>query len=402
MSLPSRNLTLGSKNSNLPEWRVPLSEPGFSLEEVQNLTETLSSGWWTTGPQTEALEKEFASRLGVRNAIAVSSGTAALHLAFLALGLKAGEEVVTPSLTFVAAPNMMLHIGARPVFADVGSLNEPVVSAATIERTLTPDTRGICVMHYGGHPCRMDEIMALARKRNLWVIEDAAHAPGAAWQGIPCGKWGDIGVFSFFGNKNITCAEGGLATTNSDELAHVLRTLRSHGMSSVTWDRFRGHAFSYDVTMPGFNYRIDDLRASLLRVQLRSLDSFNALRGERAKWYQELLDGDSRWSLPFADHEGVAAHHLFTVVLREDISRDLVMHHMKDKGIQTSVHYPPAHLFSCYRNMYSHQAGLHNTEELGRRMLTLPLYPGLTRKQVNLVAATFHKAVDAAAQALEK
>jgi dTDP-4-amino-4,6-dideoxygalactose transaminase len=202
-------------------------------------------------------------------------------------------------------------------------------------------------------------------------------------------------VFSFFGNKNITCAEGGMATTDDDDLARTLRSLRSHGMSSVTWDRFRGHAFSYDVTMPGFNYRLDDLRASLLGVQLRSLDDFNARRGERVEWYRKLLAGDSRWSLPFARHEGISAHHLFTVVLDEGVSREEVMRYMKEKGIQTSVHYPPAHLFSCYRQLDLGRPALPVTEELGRRMLTLPLYPGLSWMQANLVASTFRKAVDA-------
>ena len=394
MSLPSRNLIQGQRNSGLPEWNVPLSEPDFSTDEIRAVVETLSSGWWTAGPEVKALEEEFAAKLGVRHAVAVSNGTAALHLAFLALGLKEGDEVLTPSLTFAAAPNMMLHIGASPAFADVESINEPVVSVATLERTLTPVTRGICVMHYGGYPCKMDEIMKFARKRRLWVVEDAAHAPGTSWKGVSCGCWGNIGIFSFFGNKNITCAEGGMAVTNNSSLARRMRLLRSHGMNSVTWDRFKGHAFSYDITMPGFNYRLDDLRASLLRAQLRSLDRLNALRAERAGWYREHLREDTRWSLPFDGHEGVSAHHLFTVVLGEKISRENVMRRMKESGVQTSIHYPPVHRFSCYRKLNLKRSLLANTENLGRRILTLPMYPGLTEAQVKYVADTFRKAVD--------
>jgi len=172
-----------------------------------------------------------------------------------------------------------------------------------------------------------------------------------------------------------------------------MRLLRSHGMNSVTWDRYKGHAFSYDVTMPGFNYRLDDLRASLLRAQLRSLDRVNALRAERAGWYRELLSGDARWSLPFDGYEGVSSHHLFTVVLGEKISRDKVMRYMKEHGVQTSVHYPPAHRFSCYRKLNLKLTPLINTEKLGRRILTLPLYPGLSRQQVNFVAEAFCEAV---------
>ena len=393
MSLPSRNLNPGSRNSSLPEWKVPLSEPDFSIDEVRAVAETLSSGWWTAGAEVKALEEEFAAKIGARHAVAVSSGTAALHLAFLALGLKKGEEVLTPSLTFVAAPNMMLAIGAAPVFADVESITEPVVSAATLERALTPATRGICVTHYGGYPCKMDEIMKFARKRKLWVVEDAAHAPGASWKNVQCGRWGNIGVFSFFGNKNITCAEGGMAVTDNVNLARRMRLLRSHGMNSVTWDRFKGHAFSYDVIIPGFNYRLDDLRASLLRAQLRSLDRINALRAERAGWYRELLGDDARWILPFEGYEGVSSHHLFTIVLGEKISRDKVMRSMKEHGIQTSIHYPPAHRFSYYRKLNLTQSSLINTEKLGRRIMTLPLYPGLTEKQVWFVVEIFRKTV---------
>ena len=394
MNSPNRSLNPEPRNSGLPEWNVPLSEPDFSIDEVRAVAETLSSGWWTAGPEVKALEEEFAAKLEARHAVAVSSGTAALHLAFLALGLKEGEDVLTPSLTFVAAPNMLLHIGASPAFADVESINKPVVSAVTLERALTPGTRGVCVTHYGGYPCKMDEIMDFARRRNLWVVEDAAHAPGASWKGVPCGRWGDVAVFSFFGNKNITCAEGGMAVTDDDDLARRMRLLRSHGMDSVTWDRFRGHAFSYDVTMPGFNYRLDDLRASLLRAQLRSLDRINALRAARAGWYRKLLGGDARWSLPFDGYEGVSSHHLFTVVLGEKISRENVMRHMKERGVQTSIHYPPAHGFSCYRKLDLKLPSLVNTEELGRRILTLPMYPGLTEKQVNFAAETFREAVD--------
>jgi dTDP-4-amino-4,6-dideoxygalactose transaminase len=383
------------ENSGLTEWNVPLSEPDFSIDEVRAVAETLSSGWWTAGPEIKALEEEFAAKIGARHAVAVSSGTAALHLAFLALGLKEGDDVLTPSLTFVAAPNMMLHIGASPAFADVESINEPVVSAATLERALTPATRGICVTHYGGYPCEMDEIMKFARKRKLWVVEDAAHAPGASWKGVPCGRWGNIAIFSFFGNKNITCAEGGMAVTGNGNLARRMRLLRSHGMNSVTWDRFKGHAFSYDVTMPGFNYRLDDLRASLLRAQLRSLDRINALRSERDGWYRELLGGDERWILPFDGREGVSSHHLFTVVLDEKISRENVMRRMKERGVQTSIHYPPAHRFSCYRKLNLKRPPLANTEKLGRRILTLPMYPGLTETQARYVAKTFREAADA-------
>jgi dTDP-4-amino-4,6-dideoxygalactose transaminase len=394
MSLPNRNIVPEPQNFRSPEWRVPLAELSATEDEVQSAVRALRSGWWTCGPETEALEREFERRLGIRHAVAVSSGTAALHLAFLALQLSAGDEVVTPSLTFVAAANMMLHLGAMPRFADVASIEAPLVSAVSLERAITPKTRGICVMHYGGYPCEMEEIASLAKKHRLWVVEDAAHAPGAAWNGIPCGKWGDIACFSFFGNKNLTCGEGGLVATENEDLAKKLRLLRSHGMNSLTWDRYRGHSFSYDVTEPGLNYRIDDVRAAILRVQLQSLGRFNRLREERVGWYRQLLGSDPRWTIPFDRHPGVSAFHLFTVVLSAEISRDGVMRFLKSRGIQTSIHYPPIHQFSCYKELSRAQCDLGLTEELGRRILTLPLFPHMTSDQVALVCEAFREAVD--------
>jgi dTDP-4-amino-4,6-dideoxygalactose transaminase len=395
--LPNRTTVPEQQNSRLPELNVPLSELSFTEDEISNVTRVLRSGWWTCGPETDALEREFENFLGVRHAIAVANGTAALHLACLALQRGSREEVVTPAFTFVAAANTIINTGAIPRFADVESMCAPAVNAETLERALTPGTRGICIMHYGGYPCAMDSIMDLARQRNLWVIEDAAHAPGAVWNGIPCGRWGDIGCFSFFGNKNLTCAEGGMVVTENDDLAKKIRLLRSHGMDSLTWDRYRGHSFSYDVTAPGFNFRIDDLRAALLRVQLRSLNQWNHLREERVAWYKELLGSDRRWSSIFDDCRGVSAFHLFAVVLNENISRPEVMHFMRSKGIQTSIHYPPIHQFSYYRELSLVHPGLEITEDLGRRIVTLPLFPAMTHEQVKSVCEHFVSAIEHAA-----
>ncbi len=393
MSLPSRKFSLAAPTSATSEWKVPLSRLCFSDEEERALIEVLRSGWWTYGPVARRVESEFAEYLGVRHALAVSSGTAALHLACAALGTSAGDEVVTPSLTFVAAANVILHSGAVPHFADIHSLNMPLVTAETVERSLTPRTRGICAMHYGGYACAMDEIMNLAVRRGLWVIEDAAHAPGASCAGKRCGAWADVGCFSFFGNKNLTCAEGGLVVTQRDDIAGKLKSLRSHGMTSLTWDRYRGHQFSYDVTTPGFNYRIDDLRAALLGTQLRSLERLNRLRRERVGWYRELLDGDSRWTIPFEGCEENSACHLFVVVLEEGISRKEVMANMMRRGVQTSIHYPPIHEFTFFREILPDSSDLRVTEAIGKRLLTLPLFPDLTREDVELVCSALRESV---------
>jgi len=372
---------------------VPLSAPSFDEAEVQAVADVMRSGWWTSGPVTSALEREFAATVGVPHAIAVSSGTAALHLAFAAMEMKPGDEVLTPSLSFVAAANCILHAGGMPRFVDVAALELPLVSSETLERAITPRTRGICVMHYGGAPCAMDAVMSLAREHGLWVVEDAAHAPGAAWGSRSCGAWGDVGCFSFFGNKNLTCAEGGMVTTTSDRIASRIRTLRSHGMSSLTWDRYRGHQFSYDVTEPGFNYRIDDLRAAILRVQLSALPELNRRRAERVGWYRELLAGDPRWMLPFSHYSEKTAHHLFVIVLAEGLERAHIMSRLKAEGVQSSIHYPPTHLFSGFQKLAMPASDLRVTEVLGRRLLSLPLYPDMSREQVEWVAESLDRAV---------
>ncbi len=392
--MPNRNFFPEPQNSGSIKWRIPLSAPSYTEEEARSINNVLKSGWLTSGPETYQLEREFEDYLGVRHAIAVTNGTAALYLAFLALGMTKDDEVVTPALNFVAAANTILHAGGIPRFADVASPDAPLVSAQTLERAITPKTRGICLMHYGGYPCAMNAIIDLAREHQLWVVEDAAHAPGAAYNGIPCGKWGDVACFSFFGNKNITCAEGGLVVTGRDDVAERLRLLRSHGMDSLTWDRYKGHCFSYDVTVPGFNFRLDDLRATFLRIQLRSLESINLRREERVHWYQQFLGKDPRWILPFDKYRGKSAFHLFTVVLADEISRSELMQFMKDWGIQCSIHYPPVHQFTFYRNLPHSHADLPITESLGRQILSLPLFSDMTQEQVEYVCTTFREAVD--------
>ncbi len=334
---------------------------------------------------TEALEERFALWVSSRYAFAVSSGSSALQLACHALDLRPDDEVLMPALSFVAAANAVLHCGGVPVFVDVADRETPVVSVDTLDRAVTPKTRGICVMHYGGFPCAMDTIMDFARDHGLWVIEDAAHAPGARWQGIPCGSWGDVACFSFFGNKNMTCAEGGMIVTRRDDVAGRIRELRSHGMSSLSWDRYRGHAHSYDVTAAGFNFRMDDVRAAILQCQLNSIGDYNRARAERVDWYRAILGDDARWSIPFLSHPGESANHLFVVVFRSSGDREKVIRALKAEGIQSSIHYPPIHQFSFYRKLSLPVTDLKHTEALAERILTLPLFPGMSRNQVETV-----------------
>ena len=264
----------------MTDWRVPLMDVSLGPEEIDAVRAVLESGWLSMGPRTKEFEEAWARFLGVPHALAVANGTAALHLACAALGLGPGDEVLCPALTFVATANAILYTGARPVFVDIGGPDDLNLSVADAARKVTSRTRAIMVMHYAGYPCDLDGIRSLAMEHRLKIIEDAAHAPGGTYQGAGgagrLGTFGAAGCFSFFANKNLTTGEGGMVATRDPEVAARVRLARSHGMSSMTWDRHRGHSLSYDVTALGYNYRLDEMRAALGLVQLAKLPAANS------------------------------------------------------------------------------------------------------------------------------
>jgi dTDP-4-amino-4,6-dideoxygalactose transaminase len=366
-------------------WRVPLSDVTVDDELVEAVLAVVRSGWWSMGPRVEEFEREFAAFCRADHAIAVANGTAALHLALLAVGCGPGDEVVVPSLNFVAAANTIKHTGAEPVFCDIVGPDELNLDPADVEAAVSERTKAVIVLHYGGYPCDMDAIDELAARHGLAVVEDAAHAPGASLGGRMCGTLGDVGCFSFFANKNLPVGEGGMLVTNDDELAATLRLLRSHGMTTLTWDRHRGHASSYDVVLPGFNYRLDEVRAAVGSVQLRRLPEENAGRARIAARYREALDGQQGLTMPFGGdgRERVPSHHLAVVLLPEGADRAAVRTALDERGIQTSVHYPPIHTFTAYRS----EAGrpLPRTDAVAERLLTLPLYGRMTDEQADAV-----------------
>lgn len=375
-------------------WRVPLSDVCVDAEVVQAASDVVASGWWSMGARVEEFEAEFARFCGVRHALAVSSGTAALHLALMATGCGPGDDVLVPSLNFVAAANTIVHVGAEPRFCDIRGGDDLNLDPASVEAAISAATKAIVVLHYGGFPCDMESILQIAAERGLIVIEDAAHAPGALWRGRACGTIGAVGCFSFFANKNLPTGEGGMVVTDDDELAARLRLLRSHGMTTLTWERHRGHAHSYDVTLPGFNYRLDELRAAVGSVYLRRLPELNRRRGEILDGYRSRLAGVSSIRMAFSDtpESNVSAHHLAVAVLSEAGLRDGVRTRLAEARIQTSVHYPPIHLFSAYRG--SQQTRLPRTESVAPRLITLPLYPHMTNEQLELVAVTLLDALE--------
>jgi len=365
-------------------WTVPLSDVLVEDELLEAARETLSSGWWSMGPRVEAFEEEFARLCGTEHAFAVANGTAALHLALLAVGCGPGDEVVLPSLNFVAAANTVVHTGAVPVFCDVRGERDLNLDPTDLEAALGERTRAVVVLHYGGHPCEIEPVVELCRARGIAVVEDAAHAVGATRGGRACGGFGDVGCFSFFSNKNLPVGEGGMMVTSDEELAARVRLLRSHGMTTLTWDRHRGHAAGYDVLFPGFNYRLDELRAALGSVQLRRLRERNAARAAHVRRYRAALDGSEGLVVPFSDDEA-ASHHLAVVVLPHGVVREDVRAQLAAAGIQTSVHYPPIHEFTAFATNGKRRP-LPQTEAIGRRLLTLPLYPHMTPGQVDAVA----------------
>ena len=368
-------------------WKVPLADLNYGPEEEEAVLRVLRSKWLTMGAETQLFEEEFARSHGVEHAIAVSNCTQALHLACLVLDIGEGDEVIVPSLSFVATSNAVRYTGARVRFADILSPQEPTIDPAAVESLVTPRTKAVIVMHYGGYPCRMPEIMEVAAKHRLMVIEDTAHAPGAWLQGKALGNWGDVGCFSFFSNKNLATGEGGMITTRDAKLDLRLRLMRSHGMTTLTWDRHRGHAYSYDVVAPGYNDRIDEIRAALGREQLKKLGEANNKRLEIIRTYREAF-AHNGCDIPFKHIEWepdsrdyLPSGHLMPILLPRGYERQHFVDMLKLAAIQTSLHYPPIHTFSAYKAEQP-ETCLEQTEAYAAREVTLPLFPGMTREQL--------------------
>jgi dTDP-4-amino-4,6-dideoxygalactose transaminase len=376
-------------------WQIPLSDVATDEELVRAAAETVQSGWWSMGPRVAEFEQAFGELTGSKHALAVANGTAALHLALLAVECGPGDEVLVPSLNFVAAANTIVHTGATPVFVDIVGDDDLNMDPADVEAAITPKTKAIVVLHYGGYAADMEALSRIAETAGVSLVEDAAHAPGASWNGRKCGTFGAVGCFSFFSNKNLPVGEGGMIVTDDDELKERLRLLRSHGMTTLTWDRHRGHAHSYDVVTQGFNYRLDEIRAALGLVQLRRLPEENAGRGRVSARYRDALHGTAGITMPFPDPDAQerSSHHLAVVLLPDGTDRIAVRERLTGKRIQTSVHYPPIHRFTAYGELGGRRE-LPRTEAVADRVLTLPLYAALTGEQVDTVVTDVVAAVE--------
>jgi dTDP-4-amino-4,6-dideoxygalactose transaminase len=338
------------------------------------------------GDRVASFEKQFAHVHGVQDAVAVNSCTAGLHLCLSALGVGPGDEVLVPSLTFVATVNAVLYCGAVPVFVDIDDVATPHISLEDAEAKCSPRTRAVIVMHYAGYIVDLPAWRSFADAHGLLLIEDAAHAPAVG----EVGRLSDASSFSFFTNKNMTTSEGGMVLASDPEILERIRKQRSHGMTTGTMDRQRGHAYSYDVILLGYNYRMDELRAAMGLVQLSRLHQWNRRRRELTDVYRKNLAELQAVVIPFEQHHETSAH-LMPIVLPQGTSQHMIMKELRSEGVQSSIHYPPVHSFTYYRERFP-EVKLPKTEDFCARELTLPLHPSLHVSDVKCVIDSLRKA----------
>jgi dTDP-4-amino-4,6-dideoxygalactose transaminase len=383
----------------VPEWRIPLFDLDIGDEEIAAVTEVLRSRWLTMGDRIHEFETSFGRRHHVEHALAVANCTVGLQLAYRAVGIGPGDEVIVPSLTFVATANAVIEAGGTPVFGDIVGEHDLGISPAAVAEMITPRTRAVTAVHYAGYPADMTALRSITTERGIALIEDCAHAPGATHAGQPVGGWGDVGCFSFFSNKNLATGEGGMVTTRDPAIAARLRLLRSHGMTTLTLDRHRGHAFTYDVVEAGYNYRMDEMHAAIGQVQFSKLEEKNRRRRALVKRYRSRLAEIPDLGVPYAERDlDESSCHIMPVVLPEGVDREQLMRYMATERVQTSIHYPPIHQFEYYRTRWS-QHRVPETERLAPRLLTLPLYPAMGDESVDDVCSVLSAALRSQATA---
>lgn len=376
------------------DWKIQLSELNYDQKEAESVLNVIESEWLTMGNLSIQFEQEFQNFIGHKNqGVFVSSATAGLHLILMALGLKPGDEVILPALTFVSDANVVLQLGAKPIFCDSVSIENFNASEHSIIEKITDKTKAIIIVHFAGYPMDLEHLWKYSKERNIVLIEDCAHAPGASLNGNNCGNMADASFFSFFSNKNLATGEGGMVFSKNEKLSQKIRSMRSHGMSAPTLDRHEGRAFTYDIENIGLNYRSDEMRAALGIQQLKKLVSGNLTRNRITEHYRKKLQ-NSEIIIPFSYKikNQVSAHHIMPIILPTDSDRLQVMQSMKKAGIQTSVHYPPFSSFAAYSD-YITGINLPISEEICRRELTLPLHPRMSIKDVDLIADKLLKAV---------
>lgn len=365
--------------------------PLIEQPEIDEVVDSLKSGWLGTGPKVKKFEEDFGKYKGVKHALALNSCTAALHLAMRAIGIRSGDEVIVPTMTFAATANAVIHAGGKPILVDCGrdTMN---LDPKDLEKKITPRTKAVIPVHFAGRPCNMEAIMAIAKKHNLKVIEDCAHAIETEYRGKKAGTFGDIGCFSFYVTKNIVTGEGGMAITNNEDYANQIKVLALHGMTKDAWKRFSDEGYKhYQVVDSGHKYNMMDIQAAIGIHQLRRIDDY--WRRRQAIWhiYNEALR-DLPVFLPAEPEENTRhAYHLYTLLLDLDklkISRDQFLDEMTKRNLGVGVHYIALHLHPFYQKEFGYQEGdFPNAEWVSERTVSLPLSPKLTNADVNDVIA---------------
>jgi perosamine synthetase len=376
---------------------IPFHRPSIGEEEIRSVVETLESGWLTTGSKVKRFEEDFARYVGSKHAVAVNSGTAALHLALDAIGIREGDEVIVPAMTFAATAEVVLYFKAKPVLVDCepDTLN---LDPRQIEAAINSKTKAIIPVHMGGQPCDMEQILELARHHNLKVIEDAAHALPASHHGRRIGTIGDITCFSFYATKTITTGEGGMATTDNSEWAERMRMMSLHGISHDAWKRYtKEGSWYYDILYPGFKYNLTDIAAAIGIEQLKKCDEFWEARERIAMNYAKAFADLKEIQVPTCRNDVQHAWHLFVIQLnlkRLKINRNQFLEALREKEIGTSVHFIPLHLHPYYRDKFGYKPeDFPNASTAFERIVSLPIYPKMTEGNVRDVIVAVRKLI---------
>ena len=363
-----------------PKIKFPAYEPWISNDDKKIVNKTLSQSMLTLGPQLEKFESDFSKYSNAKYAIAVSNCTAALHLSLMALGIKKNDEVIIPDLTFVADANAILACNAKPVIVDINQ-DDFFLSISNIKKNITKKTKAIIPVHIYGQVCNIEEIMDVAKDHNLKVIEDCAHAVGTFHKSKHVGTLGSTGCFSFYPTKNITTAEGGMVITNSKQIAEKVRQLRSHGMTKSLKNRYSSeYPWIFDIIEPGYNYRLDEIRAALGITQLKRIKTINQLRKKASSYYHKNLQNIPGIILPDMVNDKSHSYHLYTIRVKSPykLSRNQLFKKLKDNGIRTTVYWMPVHKYTAYQK-FAKKSNIINTKKIYDEILALPLFPNISK-----------------------
>ena len=377
------------------KYSIPFHKTCVSPEEIKSVAGVLRSGIISSGPVTEKFENNFSRYTGAKYSVAVNSCTAALHLALIAIGIKPGDEVIVPALTFSATAQVVCYLGAKPVLVDVEN-DTHNMNVRKIRGAITSKTKAIIPVHYGGQPCDMDEIIKIAKKHGLYVVEDAAHCLPAYYKGKSIGKIGDITCFSFYATKPITTGEGGMLTTNNSKWANRIKKLRIHGISNDFFHRYSDKgSWYYEVTELGYKYNMSDINAALGLVQLKKADTKLKIRSSIARKYTNALKGIRLIETPYVKPDRESSWHLYPIKLKLEemrIDRDSFIKQLQKAGICTSVHFIPLYRHPFYRNTFAYNIkDFPNTEWVYERLISLPIFPGIKEKEIEYISNTIKK-----------